>query len=549
MSSQKKYDRRATRYVLHYARSHGWLITFMTAVNCLTALVPVALAVVSKNLLEIATGDRDGSMLMNTVLLAALVLIQMALQLLFNSLSVRTAARIEMTVKRDMMAHLFRKKWRPLSVYHSGDILNRVTADVDFIVNGLTSIIPSSVSMFVRLASCLVVLYWLDWRVMLAVAGLGAVFVVVSRLYSIRMKALHKQAQETDGKTRAFFQECLENMAVIKAFQADKPLLQRLDGLQENNFRVRMKRVLMHNLSHGTFQLMFNSSYYIVLAWCAFGLTAQTVTVGTMTAFLQIINQIRMPLFSMSGLLPKLFSMLASAERMLELEDLPDEPITDRILPADWERISLREVDFAYDADHPVLRGFNGDLVRGQLVTVTGHSGIGKSTMIKLLLGLIEPDGGTLTVTEHGEETPLTVNMRGLFAYVPQDNMILSGTIRDNVAFGRDGLTDAQILDAMRIADIADLPDALPDGLDTLLGERGNGLSGGQIQRIAIARAIASGAPILLLDEATAALDEATEKRVLENIRHLSDRSCLIISHRPQAAAICDVEWRMPEIE
>ncbi len=545
---RSKINKSALSFIGHYVKEQGGFVFLLTLVDCVLSAIPVLLAWVSKTILEIATGDTTGNMIIQAIYLLVLAVAQVALSVIMKTLAVRSHARIEMQIKRDLLAELFGKKWQSLTAFHSGDILTRMTADITVVVDGIVALIPNVASMMVRLASCIVVLFWLDPRIMWIVCGIGLLFLVFSRLYSMRMKRVHKAVQETDGATRSFLQECVENITVAKAFRASSSLLERLHTLQHANFRAKLKRNLLSNISHAIFRVVFSCSYYVVLAWCAFGLTAGTVTVGTMTAFLQIINQIRAPFHSFTGIVPQFFSALASAERLLDVLALPAESAS--VVTAsdidDWQAIRLENVSFSYDEDHTVLRQFNGRLNRGDFVALTGHSGIGKSTAMKLLLCLLDADEGRLVWQgADGTDHEWNIETRALFAYVPQGNMILSGTIRDNICFARTDLTDDDVYAAAKAADIEDLIRQLPDGLDTVIGERGMGLSEGQVQRIAIARAVACGAPILLLDEATSALDEATEKRVLENLRTLPNKSALVISHRPYAAQVCNQIWDM----
>ena len=542
-----KVDKPALAFIGHYVKAQGGLVFWLTLVDCVLSAIPVLLALVSKHLLEIATGDVSGNMWAQSILLLVLAVSQVALSLLLNTLAVRSHARIEMKIKRDLLSRLFGKKWQSLNRFHSGDVLARMTADVTVVVDGIVALIPNIASMAVRLISCIAVLYWLDPRVMWAVCGLGLLFVVFSRLYSARMKKVHKAVQKTDSATRSFLQECVENIAVAKAFCASSPLLQRLDALQHSNFRAKLKRNVLSNISHAIFRVVFSCSYYIVLTWCAFGLMGGAVTVGMMTAFLQIINQIRMPFQSFTGIVPQFFSAVASAERLLKLFNLPDEEENTQTADfSSWQSIRFEKVSFAYDPDHVVLQEFDGEIKRGDFVALTGHSGIGKSTAMKLLLCLLEADSGRIVWRDaNGDDHDWDIATRALFAYVPQGNMILSGTIRDNICFTRTDLSEEELRAAAKAADILEFIDGQPDGFDTEVGERGLGLSEGQIQRLAIARAVACGAPILLLDEATSALDEATEQRVLQNLRALPDKSALVISHRPYAAQVCNQNWSL----
>jgi ATP-binding cassette subfamily B protein len=337
----------------------------------------------------------------------------------------------------------------------------------------------------------------------------GLLLLAVSRIYGKKVKKLHKECQEADGKAKSFTQEALENWTMIQAFEGDGYVRSRLDDRLKTYFNAFVRRNRWSSASHGVMHLLFSGSYYAALAWGAVRLAANTISYGTLTAFLQIVGQIRMPFMNMSGLLPQYYNMLASAERLIELEDLPDEPRTSAfdVKSTLFEALEVADVHFAYEAEHPILTGATQTVHRGEFVALSGYSGIGKSTLFKLMLGFYEPQSGALAAVTADGRYPLGASTRALFAYVPQQSILLSGTIRENIAFCCPDATEESIWAAAETAAIAEVIRSLPDGLDTPLGERGAGLSEGQIQRLAIARAVLCDAPILLLDEVAASLD------------------------------------------
>ena len=542
----------AKNWIWRMARPYGWSIVLLSVINGLIAGGMVLFALVSRWVIDIATGTEEGSLWLAGGALVALLVGELLLNVLYNYYKVWISGKVEIRIKDTVFGTLFKKKWADVSAFHSGELLHRMTADADVVVAGIVTLVPQVVAMATRLIACLVVLLAMDWRFTLLLLALGALMLVCSRFYGKKMKSIHKECQETDGKAKAFTQESLANWMLIQSFSGADTVRGRLGGLLNRNFRARIKRIRWSNMAHAAMYLLFSGSYYVALLWGAVRLAAGTLSYGMLTAFLQIVSQIRQPFVNASGLLPQYYNMLASAERIEELELLADEPCvgeTCDVADVYGRLVSLdaRDVHFAYEEGHPILVGADFSLKKGEFVALAGFSGIGKSTLQKLMLGFYTPHSGAMVATLGDGEMALGRETRPLFAYVPQLSLLLSGTIRENIAFCCGEVSDEAVWAAAEVADVADAIRKQPAGLDTVLGERGSGLSEGQLQRLAIARAVLSGAPVLLLDEATSALDEATEERVLANLRGLPDRTCLCISHRPAALQICDRVIRVEE--
>ena len=436
---------------------------------------------------------------------------------------------------------LCRKKYADISAYHSGDILNRFTSDIDTVVTSSVNIIPNVVSIATKIVAGIGTMLFMNPYIAAAVLLCGVTFPAIGRAINKRYKYMHKECQRTEGRTRAFLQECFENIVVIKTFISEAPFIKKLDSYMDDNFRLKIKRTSISVMANISLYALFTAGYYAVLLWGAGGLSGGTLTYGTLMAFLQLISQLRAPLQNVSGILPQYYSALASAERLMELEGAADEPFpaaAERLekIKEDFRTLEIKNLFFGY-AGESVLRDFSLCAKRGNITAITGESGSGKSTLFKLILGLYEPQSGSIAING---EIPLDASLRGLFAYVPQGNMVLSGTVRENITMNNRTVTDEQIERAARAAEIYDYIISLPDGFETHLAERGAGLSEGQIQRISIARALLTNAPILLLDEATSALDEETETRVLANIKSMTDKTVLFITHRNTSLKVCD---------
>ncbi len=514
-------------------------IILVTLLESGVAVIGVVMALVSRQVLN-NYHDHDKLILFGITLLA-LTVINILTTGLISVINIRVNGRLTISMRNYMFSALVHKKYPQISSHHSGDLLNRFTSDIDVVVSAVTSTLPGAIAIIVRLISGLIVLASLNWKLALIVVVIGFSFPAFGRKISQKYKYMHKEVQQTEGQARSFMQESFANIVVIKSFRSELPILRKLNEYMDHNLRLKIKRNFISVIIHVLLSSFFNLGYYGILVWGALQLSSGALLYGDLTAYLQLVAQLRSPLQSVSGFLPQYYAAMASAERLMDIENIDDEPEQPgdeelAELCSKFEKISIKNLAFAYDKEI-VLQNCTFDIPKGQITAITGESGCGKSTLFKIVLGLYEPIGGTVTVND---DIPVSPATRGLFAYVPQDSMILSGTIRENITMCNSEISDEQVIRAAKAAAIYDFIKELPDGLDTKLAERGGGLSGGQIQRISIARALLFDTPILLLDEATSALDEATETEVLSNIRTLEEKTIIFITHRHTSLSVCD---------
>lgn len=534
------------QWIYGYCKKHLWTVSLLAGFSALIAGSFILLVLVSSRILDIASGNSEGSFLFYTGMLAVIIAFQAVLNILSSNLKVRVSGKLEMQFKQAIFSSILKKSYLEVAKLHSGEIINRLTSDIDILVNGIVGIFPQMISLGTKLIVGLLVLFRIDFSFTFLILTIGMLMCVGSRIYSRKFRYLHKEVQETSGVVRSFLQECIENLIVIKSFSNESWIGEQLSAHQQKNYQKKIKRNTISNLANTTMYVMFTAGYYAALVWGAVQISRGILTFGTLTAFLQIIGQIRAPFRNISGLIPQYYSMLASAERLMELEELSDELRQNEIshphsFYEKMQAIVFENVSFSYE-DGAILKDFSVRIEKGSLNAVVGTSGKGKSTMMKLLLGLISCDKGKIYFENQEEKVLLDAGSRNLFAYVPQGNFILSGTICENITFSNQKATEADIISAAKTACIWEYIKELPKGLDTILKERGSGLSEGQIQRLAIARAILSDAPILLLDECTSALDEETERKVLKNLKKLHTKTILCISHKAAAIHCCDTQ-------
>ena len=511
-------------------------IIFISVLNIVASLAYIFLAKISQQIIDTASENYTHTFIVGSILLFGLILLHIIIEASVSLISTCTATKMDISLKNYMFTSLMKKKYVNVAEYHSGDLLNRFSSDVDIVVAGSIRLIPSVVSMLTKIIAGIAAICIQNYYFAFAVLAIGFLFPLFGRLLSRKYKNLHKQVQQTEGNTRSFLQEAFVNIVVVKTFGGERPFLLKLKDFLNTNRKLRIKKSVFSIIISALLYLFFSFGYYGILVWGATQIAAGVMTIGTLVYFLQLISVLRAPLQNISGVIPKYYSTVASAERLIELEKLEDEPQNKDIDIIDFNTITANNLTFAY-TNEIVLRDNNFSIDRASITAITGRSGSGKSTLFKLLLGLFPATAGTLSFDG---KTLINETTRHMFSYVPQGNMIISGTIRDNITLCDATVSEDDIINAAKIASIYDFINTLPDGLDTVISERGQGLSEGQVQRIAIARALLFDAPIILLDEATSALDEQTETQLLSNLKTLTDKTILFITHRNTSLDVCD---------
>lgn len=514
------------------------------------AALGVAMALLMRGLIDAAVAGDGGRFWLLSVEFGTVLVAQVALRFVSRSLNENARASLDNALRNRVFGQILSMDLRDSMRYHSGSLMNRLTSDVQVVTDGAVSLAPLVCAMGIRLVGVMWALFSLTPALAVLFMVGGVAVAVVSAVLRPRLKRMHRAVQEAEGIVRVFLQECLESMLVIHAYGCEEKVLRTNAANMGAHREERLRRNRFSNLCGSGFSLAVQLSYLVGFVWCGYGILRGTLTYGTLMAVVQLIGQVQSPFASLSGSVSRYAAMLASAERLMELRGADGS----RRLEDEASREGLRErcrtmtglrfdhVSFAYDDDRPVLDDFSLIVRRGETVAFAGPSGIGKSTALKLLLGVYAPLSGRVEVT-FGDGTADVADLpAGLFAYVPQGNNLMSGTIREVVAFSDDveKIDDARVRRACEEACASDFVEALPRGYETVLGERGYGLSEGQMQRLAVARALYSGAPILLLDEATSALDSGTERRLLASLKALEDRTVLIVSHRSGTLAACD---------
>lgn len=551
-------DSKALKWITKSSKGQLWFIVILAVINIIMACSSLIVSYLLRFVVNSAT---DGSVVLSErinnitywgVFFGLTVLLQALFRVLENHMVFRVTARLTIDIKSRLFRTILGKQYAQVTKYHTGEMLNRLNNDISTITSAITSLIPNLVFTVTKLIGIFFVLLSIDpWFTVVFIAVALFVF-CVSAVFKKAMKKYHKQIMETDGKTRSFMQETLSSLLVIKIFSAEDKVTNIAGDLQEINYKRKARRNIFSVITHGSFGLAFNAAYLFGLFYCAVKIAHgdAVITYGVLSQVLNLISQIRVPINSMTSFLPTYYAAIGSAERIMEFEDMDDEIIVnDENVDFDGlynnlKSIEFKNITFKYDREL-IFNDTSLSINKGDLLVMTGISGIGKSTLLKLLLDVFPVENGEIYLDmKDGSKVTIDRNMRRLFSYVPQGNFLLSGTIRENISFIKDDATEDEIWEAVDFA-CADFIRELPQGLDTVIGEKGLGLSEGQVQRVAIARAFLSGAPIILLDEATSALDENTEIKLLQNIKKLSNKTCILISHKKAANEMCNKEIRI----
>ena len=530
-------------WVLKRVRKRIPALILLILINAASAAMGVAFALGTRNVIDTAIAGIGHDFWRACLYQAGIIVAILFLLTFSRHLHERLLADLERDWKRDLLHGLLHGDYASVSAYHSGELLNRLNNDVRIVNDGLVSALPRLISMIVKLVSALGAVAVMEPVFALLITVVGSVVVLATGLMRRRLKGLHKRVSEKDGVVSAFLQETLEKLLMVQAMDVSFEMERRADELLQQRYQAQRKRKNVSLFANTSVSLMSYGASFAALVWCASDLLAGSISFGTLTAITQLVSQLQTPFTGISSAIPQYIAMTASAERLAELQSITGEPEAAGKSAAElYGRMNTlcgEDLVFSYDRDR-VLNGATFSLPKGAFVAITGPSGIGKSTLLKLLLGIFRPEQGSLYVQCENEKYIVDRSMRRLFAYVPQGNLILSGTVKENLLIVRPDATPEQINEAVHISAMDLYLDQLPKGLDTLLGENGAGLSEGQTQRLAIARAVLSGAPILLLDESTSALDEQTERIVLDRIRLRTDRTCIAVTHRPAFTKICD---------
>ncbi len=528
--------------LLYLLRGYKWQILLIISVGFLSISFSLGSVLVGKEIVDIVTGVTQGNLILLSIVFIALLGLLALLRLLGISLTNKTVVRMGNTIRIKVFNHLLYTRWQNLKEMHNADVLTRIIKDTDDVVQLLAVSLPNFIVNITQLVASLVLLYIFDATLALML-GVGMPLILIgSRAFYRKMVSYTAEIKRTESDINTLMLETLSNQTIIRTFERQEQEINKLGLIQGKLYQQVKRRIGLTVYGNVMANAAFSGGYAVAFLWSAWGILRGMITVGTMTSFLQLVTRIQKPLRELMSLVPSMISAKAGLDRLVNLLEFQregyDEP--SRILQGELS-LKVESIHFRYDEQSPyIYKDFSFSVRSGQMIAIMGETGSGKTTLLRLLLGLIKPEAGRISIQnlEHG----LTVgeSTRNNFVYVPQGNSLLTGTIRENLLVGDSLADERKLRQVLRIA-AADFVWELPDGLDTVVGEQGQGLSEGQAQRIAIARSLLRPGKIILLDEATSALDSGTEAQFLSNIRrYLKDKIILFITHNEEVAEVCD---------
>lgn len=530
-----KLQKESINYIKKDAKKVKGKIILLTIMNMLYAFFAVIFALCCKEIIDGASLKEKEKIITFSILFLIIILFQFVLRILISYLYEITKSKLLKEKRQYLLKEVISKEYQEIKEFHSGQLLNRIFTDVEIVSEGISNLIPELMNLTTRLILAIVVLMILDWKFGLLFISGGIILSFVAYLYRKKIKKAHKEVLKCEDQIHSFYQDNIVNLLIVKIFNRKDKILKKGEQLQNEYIKSRVKRRIVSIQANSGFNLIFNIFYLLALIWSSYQIYQNDMLLGygTLVALLELIRQVSIPISGISGLIPQFYALTASSERLIEIEKISNEKIENQ--ESEFNILEFKNVSFSYK-DNQVLKNVSFTIKKNDFVAITGLSGGGKTTLFNLILGVYKNYQGQILINHNFNPS---IKTRSLFSYVPQGNTMFSGTIRENLTFLDETIKDEEIYEALKIAKADLFVNQLDLKLDSSIKEKGLGLSEGQNQRLAIARAILLKAPVILLDESTSALDELTEAEVLKNISKL-DKTIIIVTHRNKALSYCN---------
>ena len=534
------------RWILRVSKPYGWALAVMMLCQLVLTVISLCFVFVSKKMVDVAVAVYNGEVAERpiwfwAIAMGVLILFRISINAIRGYLQTKTDVRMRNRLRANMFDVMLHMQSGAGERRHTGDLLNRTLEDVRVLASVISGSVPNLFGASLQFVAAFCFLLWLDARLALVLLVILPVGIVCGRYVTRRTRQMTHEIRNTDSKVQSHLQESMQHLTVLQTMEYTDNSSSMLGGLQDTLYSNELRRTKFSIMSRIVLALAFSAGHAVAFVWGAYGISTGVVTFGMMTAFLQLVGQVQRPLMDLSHTMPAIINSLASVDRIIEVEELPSEKTDTSMMLDSPVGVRLEEVTFAYPgSSSEVFSSFSYDFKPGSRTAIVGPTGVGKSTLIRLLLSLIKPDKGTVSLYSDSVSEPVSASTRCNMVYVPQGNSLFSGTIRDNLLMGNPDATTEQMVEALRTA-AADFVLELPNGIDTQCFEKGAGLSEGQAQRIAIARALLRPGSVLLLDEFSSALDVETETVLMERLTsEPQDRTMIFITHRDRVIDFCD---------
>lgn len=530
------------KWTFHQGKPYIIPIIIITAIQSLISLISVYSTFVVKKLVDYATSGAINLIAKFLIIMAMIFITQNILNISLSFLSTYWSTQMNNKLQLRLYENLTYSEWTEHSKYHSMNLLTRLNSDVSTITNIFFVTVPSAISTLVLLITSLIALIKLKATAIFPAMIIFPIGIVIAKIFGQKIKKLNKEIYDNQVKLKTFIQESIQNIIIVKSFSKEDKNFKSLKEFQNHLLNLSIKSRLVGTYSSISLKVSAYIGYFIVFTWGIFNLSKGLSSYGTFTALLQLFSNVQGPFSNLASIFPQMISVLISAEKLIEIDNIQRENVKDlNILPPNNNAaICFNNVNFSYNEKNNILNNISFNIKPGEIVALVGPSGEGKTTIIRLLLSLIKPSSGNVSILS--DDLNFTdVNLREFISYVPQGNTLFTGTIKDNIDYENENISSKDIDYALELACASNFINDLPDGLSTEINENSGTISGGQAQRLAIARAFLRKKPVLILDEATSSLDPKTEIAVLNSVKNLKHKpTCLIITHRPSALDICD---------
>lgn len=546
------------KWLFKYIRKYWWGVAAYTIIGVVATLMGLGASVASKYLIDAVITRAESKLLPAAAMVIGLAAMQIVFQSVSSVATSRIGTRVTMEVRADFFERITATTWDNIRKYHSGDLINRLEGDISTISSGIINFVPSLIAKLTQFIGAAVIVFYYD-KTMALLSLLGSPILLLTSNYMMKkIREFNKKTREMNGKIISYGEETFQNMQMVKAFGLNNRYAENFKALlgQYRNVKLEYDKFsILTTLVMSVVGLVVSYSCY---GWGVWLLWHSAITYGTMTMFLQLSANLTSTFSALVSMAPSIISIATAAGRIMEITELPEE--SDKEVQYAVEmlgkakkgqlQIVAKNLGFMYsDADEPVLKNADFTIKSGETIAIVGPSGEGKTTTLKLILGLMPPTEGSLSyISDDGKILNASFSTRRMCSYVPQVNSILYGTVAENLRAIKEDATDEEIIDALKTAEAWEFVSELPDGINTIIDERNNNLSEGQAQRISIARALLRNAPVLIMDEATSSLDTDTEKRVLKNIMKTDkNRICILTTHRQSMLEYCSRVYRLNE--